>query len=858
MKRSLKRSVLALGLLAITAQAGGAQGQRLFDVDDALKLEAVHAYVFDPGHRRLLIQKLPRYDRIGSYGNHQYIVSHMTRILVFDRGAETGVAPLFPQAEGVGYFLSDGPDGGVSPDGSRVIVYRLKQGTIGVGLFDFARNTMDWLPIHPVVDPLLETAPVWISRHEFVMSVFGEGEQHSRLTRKFRVVDQVGDMWRRAVRGRSPTAKRYESAPVDTDANRRRAADFRDGRLVLVNAERGTVTTIADGIYSTMTLSPDRKHLAGLRHGGVLLRIRDYPILAQDVSKYRLQPVVFDIDAGFKPAPLCDACAAFVTRVDWSPSSANVSFFVRDVDDYWNKGAFLTYSTQSGTAARLDHSGLDLAPVSSNGRLAAPDRPAWIADRLAVFARPIEGVQDRTARDRPTFRFHISDRSPAGEVLRLGRPDWYLLGDGGAHVNLTGNLETVSFRLLGQARGSAVVLGDGALWRVSADGATALTPDIGQDVSVFPSPSGMDPFRSSRPFETEILLKATVAGEERLFSYDQATRSVRRIEHAADWLGDVQHLSWPGRVAITAGGTGHARTISLVDLRTRQKRALFELNTHLADVRPMRQESIEYDVVADGRKRRLRSCLILPPDWSPGKRSPTIVRTYPLNKGRCRSLSSVTSLHQTNMAPLISNGYVVLQAGYDVGLPRSAAGSDPLTTLTAQTLAAVDAAVEAGYTDPERVGLYGISYGGIAALRAVVSSNGAANVLSHYGTWSVIDAVAGRSTQAGVVAHYESPFTPVYMGGAKPWEDPAGYIAASPFFGVDRIATPVMLIHSDLDQADVGQYRQMFEALSRLRKEAVYIEYRGEGHGLSSPANIRHKLRTLADWYDRHLKPAAD
>ena len=179
----------------------------------------------------------------------------------------------------------------------------------------------------------------------------------------------------------------------------------------------------------------------------------------------------------------------------------------------------------------------------------------------------------------------------------------------------------------------------------------------------------------------------------------------------------------------------------------------------------------------------------------------------------------------------------------------------------------MDAAAAQGYIDPDRVGLYGLSMGGVGVLRivadtgrfkAAASLNGIADFASGYSAVATLPAVTGRTTEHGSAGFYESPFFPLYMGGKTPWRDPQGYVEASPYFAVDRIATPLLLIHSELDQADVGQYRQMFEALSRLRKEAVYIEYRGEGHGLSSPANIRHKLRTLADWYDKHLKPAAD
>ena len=123
----------------------------------------------------------------------------------------------------------------------------------------------------------------------------------------------------------------------------------------------------------------------------------------------------------------------------------------------------------------------------------------------------------------------------------------------------------------------------------------------------------------------------------------------------------------------------------------------------------------------------------------------------------------------------------------------------------------------------------------------------------------MISAVTGRSTEAGTTAHFETAAmsAPLFMSGATPWGDPDAYVETSPFFSADKITTPLMLIHGELDQAGTDSYRQMFEAMNRLRKEAVYIEYRGEGHSLASPANIRHQFHAIADWLDQHVRGEA-
>jgi len=45
----------------------------------------------------------------------------------------------------------------------------------------------------------------------------------------------------------------------------------------------------------------------------------------------------------------------------------------------------------------------------------------------------------------------------------------------------------------------------------------------------------------------------------------------------------------------------------------------------------------------------------------------------------------------------------------------------------------------------------------------------------------------------------------------------------------------------------------MFTALYRLNKDAVLVRYWGEGHVLTSPANIQDYWHRIFDWYDQHL-----
>ena len=89
-----------------------------------------------------------------------------------------------------------------------------------------------------------------------------------------------------------------------------------------------------------------------------------------------------------------------------------------------------------------------------------------------------------------------------------------------------------------------------------------------------------------------------------------------------------------------------------------------------------------------------------------------------------------------------------------------------------------------------------------------------------------------------------------------PWADLERFIKNSPLTYVDRIHTPVMIIHGDLDSAvPIQQSEEMYTALSQLGRRVEFVRYWGEGHGNISPANIRDQWEREIKWFDTFLKP---
>jgi dipeptidyl aminopeptidase/acylaminoacyl peptidase len=197
---------------------------------------------------------------------------------------------------------------------------------------------------------------------------------------------------------------------------------------------------------------------------------------------------------------------------------------------------------------------------------------------------------------------------------------------------------------------------------------------------------------------------------------------------------------------------------------------------------------------------------------------------------------------------------------FSVGQLLTADG--PINGMPDMVLPAVDALVAQGYVDADRVALWGESQGGFSSLwvatqtprfKAVVSAIGWSDMYSHYFEGIIYNKFySDAHPYTGDVTRYESEGDDFGLG-VSPYVNPEKYIRNSPLFHASQINSPLLLIQSDLDAFSLNQYEMLFTALYNQRKEVKFLRYWGEGHGPSSPANIRQSTAAMLAWYDQWL-----
>jgi dipeptidyl aminopeptidase/acylaminoacyl peptidase len=250
---------------------------------------------------------------------------------------------------------------------------------------------------------------------------------------------------------------------------------------------------------------------------------------------------------------------------------------------------------------------------------------------------------------------------------------------------------------------------------------------------------------------------------------------------------------------------------------------------------------------------RLRGALMLPAGYKKGGRYPLIVNVYGGS-----SLSDRVNLFGFTANTNITNQQFWTTRGYAVLLPDSPLRTGtPMLDLAKTILPGVDKVIEMGIADPERIGVWGSSYGGYSTLSLLVQSNrfkaaaidsGFANLMTLYG-W-----MPERSNEPSWQDWAE--ISQGRMGGS-PWKYRERYLENSPVFYLDRVQTPLLIIQGNEDPSGKDFYsNEIFMNLRRLGKEATYLKYRGASHTIASFNYFEQidVMQRLLAWFDSHLK----
>jgi len=383
---------------------------------------------------------------------------------------------------------------------------------------------------------------------------------------------------------------------------------------------------------------------------------------------------------------------------------------------------------------------------------------------------------------------------------------------------------------------------DGRLFVASADGGppAALAPDFpGQFEQVYWTDEVTIGFLASEGVTSTL---GTIGADGADLTRTRAEKGpvIHHVAHAQNGLR-----------ALVADAPQHPMELFLMDGGTDDLRRVTNHNPWLADKQLAEQEIVTY-TARDGLE--LQGLLMRPLGVEEGTRVPliTVVHGGPEAHYDHGWLTDYSDPGQVAAA----RGYAVFYPNYrgSTGRGEAFAKSSQADLAGAEfddIVDGVDALIERGLVDRDRVGVTGGSYGGYATawmatrytdrFAAGVMFVGISDNISKWGTSDIPEEL--------------------YLVHAREriWEDYQGFLARSPIYHAGEAETPLLILHGAEDtRVHPSQSMEMYRHLkTRTDTPVRLVFYPGEGHGnRRATAQLDYNIR-LMRWFDQFLMDTA-
>lgn len=240
----------------------------------------------------------------------------------------------------------------------------------------------------------------------------------------------------------------------------------------------------------------------------------------------------------------------------------------------------------------------------------------------------------------------------------------------------------------------------------------------------------------------------------------------------------------------------------------------------------------------------IHSWLVVPADASADRPAPLVVFVHG------GPLGSWSGWHwRWNPHLLAERGYAVLlpdpaiSTGYGQAFVARGWGrwnQEPFTDL----MAAVDGALERPDLDASRTGLMGGSFGGyMANWVAGQTGDRFRCIITHASLWELRG--FHGTTDDGPL--WEREF-------GDPYRDPSRYVEQSPSRHIERITTPLLVIHGERDQrVPISEALELWTDLRRHGVESRFLYFPDENHWVLKPENARLWYATVLAFLDEHV-----
>jgi dipeptidyl aminopeptidase/acylaminoacyl peptidase len=328
----------------------------------------------------------------------------------------------------------------------------------------------------------------------------------------------------------------------------------------------------------------------------------------------------------------------------------------------------------------------------------------------------------------------------------------------------------------------------------------------------------------------------------RIFAVDVAAGTVRPLTDAATVV-NLAEISANGQSAVgTVGDATHPDDVFRSDLNFGSLDRITDQNAWLSDYALGASEVVRWKSSKDGME--IDGIVTKPVNFDGTHKVPFLLNPHGGPTG-----ASLLSFSPTEQI-MAANGYMVLQPNFRGSTGRgekfeSANQNDWGNGDFKDDMSGVQAMVDKGWADPDRLGAFGWSYGGYMTMwidtqtdrfKAISPGAGLPDLYSMYSQTDI------------------HRYLTVFFNAKAPWDNYQEYWDHSPMKFVGNVKTPTMILHGQADtRVPIPQAEEFYRALYERKVPVEYVTYPRENHGFVEPRHIQDRWQRYLVFFGKYL-----
>ena len=328
----------------------------------------------------------------------------------------------------------------------------------------------------------------------------------------------------------------------------------------------------------------------------------------------------------------------------------------------------------------------------------------------------------------------------------------------------------------------------------------------------------------------------------RVFDAEVVTGTIHPLTGTSE-VADLTEISANGKTAVgTLSDPTHPDEVFRSDLSFASLERITNQNAWLADYALGSSEVLRWKSSKDGME--IDGIVTKPVDFDGTHKVPFLLNPHGGPTG-----ASLLAFNPTEQI-MAANGYMVLQPNF-----RGSTGRGEKFAIANQNdwgdgdykddMSGVQAMVDKGWADPDRLGAFGWSYGGFMTMwidtqtdrfKAISPGAGLPDLYSMYSQTDI------------------HRYLTMFLGMKSPWDNFQEYWDHSPMRFVNNVKTPTMILHGQADtRVPIPQSEEFYRALYERHVPVEFVTYPRENHGFVEPRHIQDRLQRYLVFFGKYL-----